>query len=365
MSSRLPIWITALASLFVLQVFWWGVLIWRAADRAYDAEFQILNERLGRAQITLQNRTDPGVDPRELWLPLADGFQDIVYVPGVEQGADELQISNEALERVESTRSRLHIMVLSEASLFGVLTILGVGLLLRTARREAFLALQQSNFLHAVTHEFRSPLQSLRLMLETLMRRPDPERARRYGNDMLEDVTRLESLVGNVLAVGRLEAEAFRAIIQVTDLSAAIERVIERFRRSRPTETARIEVHIEPDVMAQADPTTLEPVVRNLLDNALKYGEGKAIRLRLFLDSPNAVLQIQDDGRGIRADEIPRLFDRFWRAGDDRVRTAPGAGLGLFLVRELLNAQGAKISAHSDGLNRGSTFEVHWPMSSG
>jgi len=74
---------------------------------------------------------------------------------------------------------------------------------------------------------------------------------------------------------------------------------------------------------------------------------------------------VRDSGRGLRPEELPHLFNRFWRAGDERVRTAPGTGLGLYLTRELLKAQGASITAHSDGPGKGASFRVLWPMASG
>jgi signal transduction histidine kinase len=256
-------------------------------------------------------------------------------------------------------------MVIGESSAFLIVTLLGLGLMVRTFRREKFLALQQSNFLHAVTHEFRSPLQSLQLTLETLIRRPNPQRARSYADNMLEDIARLEGLVDNLLAVGRLEAEPFRARSQVVELTPAIRALVDRFLLSHPTELDRIQTKFDDELLAEADPSTLEPVVRNLLENALKYGEGKPVAVELKQEAGYAQLTVSDSGRGIRQDELPHIFKRFWRAGDERVRTAPGTGLGLYLTRELLTAQGAVISARSDGQGKGASFQVRWPLASG
>jgi signal transduction histidine kinase len=366
MKSRLPFWSALLAALFILQGMWWSLLLWRNSDTEREIELRLLQERLKRAEVQLEYRMEGAPSSsaddirREAWGAMQPQFSGIVLVP-----PGGLQISSKAIDELNDAQTGQQTMVIGEASAFLIVVVLGLGLLVRTYRREAFLSLQQSNFLHAVTHEFRSPLQSLQLTLETLIRRPNPQRAKRYADDMLEDIARLDSLVDNVLAVGRLEAEPFRTQTQIVEMPPAIEAVIQRFKLAHPTLADRIQFDLDPSLLAEADPTTLEPVVRNLLENALKYGDNKPVSLRLDQDSGYVRLTVRDSGRGLKADELPHLFNRFWRAGDERVRTAPGTGLGLFLTRELLKAQGATITAQSDGPGKGASFRVMWPMASG
>ena len=253
------------------------------------------------------------------------------------------------------------VMVLSESSLFAVLALLGFGLLIRTWKRERYLLLQQSNFLHAVTHELRSPLQSLRLAVETMRRRP--ERLERYSEHMLADLDRLGALVDNLLTTGRLEAEAFRAKIELGDLVTALHAELDRIERAHQLQAGRVQREFPNTLTARFDPSTLEPIVRNLVENALKYGGDAPIRVQLEQDGSEAVLAVEDQGRGLEASEIPHVFERFWRAGDEQVRTAPGTGLGLFLVQELARAQGARTRVSSPGRGHGARFEVRWGMS--
>lgn len=366
MSSRLPFWTALLASLFILQGMWWSLLLWRNSDTEREIELKVLQERLQRAEIQLdyfmEGAPVESADDirREGWGAMQPQFPGIVLVPPA-----KLQVSANEIEKLNSEQSRQHMMVFGEASAFLVVVVLGLGLLVRTYRREAFLALQQSNFLHAVTHEFRSPLQSLQLTLETMIRRPNPQRARRYADNMLEDIARLESLVDNLLAVGRLEVEPFRARTQIVEMKPAIEEILQRYALSHPAEAERIEMELADGLVAEADSSTFEPVVRNLLENALKYGEGKAVSVRMDQEAGYVRLTVSDSGRGLRPEELPHLFERFWRAGDERVRTAPGTGLGLYLTRELLRAQGASISVQSAGPGAGSSFQVLWPLASG
>jgi signal transduction histidine kinase len=249
-------------------------------------------------------------------------------------------------------------MILGEGSLFALLGLLGLYLFVRVARRESYLALQQSNFVHAVTHEFRSPLQSLRLAAESQLRRPDPEKTKAYSAGMLEDVDRLEGLVENMLTVGRLDADAFRSQTQPVDLSEHVATLCERLTAHSKLTTC----DIAPDIRAEADASTLEPILRNLIENAHKYGDGSAIEIRLIADGAYALLTVADAGRGFTAADRRHLFERFWRAGDERVRTTRGAGLGLFLVQTLARAQGAQVDATSEGPGKGATFEVRWPL---
>ncbi len=362
--SRLPLWATLVAIFFGVQLLWWGRVIWSQANAVEEASLAVLRERRAAATLHWQAHPDFAEDPGAAWSDLAPGFPGIVHQPPSrdEEGPGRLEISGAEVERIQAELDRRRAMVLGEGSLFLLLALLLLWLFQRTAAREAFLTLQQRNFLHAVTHEFRSPLQSLRLALESLMRRPDPVRAPRYAQGMLADLERLEGLVENVLAVGRMDAAAFSTQPRPVDLSAAVRRALERLRA---TGGDALECDIEDGVVAEADPATLEPILRNLLDNARKYGEGRPVHLRLSRRGERAVLEVSDQGRGFTDEEARHLFRRFWRAGDERVRTAPGVGLGLYLVSELVRGQGARISARSPGPGAGAVFTVEWPLAAG
>lgn len=353
-TTRIGLWIGLLAGLFCVQLLWWGLALWGHSRDLQAAQFQILEERRRLAQATWEARSAESGDPGATWAALAPSFPGIVRTPAA--AADLIQISGTELERLAGERRRRQAMVLGEGSLFALLAALGLWLFLRTAQREAYLALQHSNFLHAVTHEFRSPLHALRLAAESLRRRPEPARAAEYVEGMLQDVGRLERMMENLFAVGRLDAAAFRAEPRRVDLSAAVEELARRHGAA-----SWLEASIAPGVCAEADPATLEPILRNLLDNARKYGEGRPVRLVVAREGERAVLRVRDQGRGFTAQERRHLFERFWRAGDERIRTAPGVGLGLFLVRELARAQGAAVEARSDGLGCGAEFAVRWP----
>lgn len=349
-----------MGAFFSLQLGWWGYLLWRQQGQIHDLEADLLQTRRGLAEAEWRSTAGRSEDPGEAWRALAGRYPEFVHLPSDDGGS--IQIGTAAVTNLDERARGRRWMILGEGAVFVILSGLGLALFLRVARREAFLILQQSNFLHSVTHELRSPLQSLRLAGESWLRRPDPERSADYARGMLEDVARLETLVENALAVGRLDAEAFRAERVEVDLSRAAETELERFRRRSGLGPEALLAEVEPELRAEADPTTLEPILRNLLDNAVKYGQGRAIRVRLFRDGPYARLEVTDAGRGFSARERAHLFERFWRAGDERVRTTRGVGLGLFLVATLARAQGAAVEATSEGPGRGATFTVSWPL---
>lgn len=360
MRPRLPLWILIVAFLFLAQLSWWGYSLWTRSEDLYRIELDSLRRLEDLARIELAELVREGAEPAEAWQRIGSRFPGISPLP--RDGGLDLRVGAATLDSLRRHRDARRAMVIGEGSLFLVLWSLGLWLLLRAARRERRLALQEANFIHAVTHEFRSPLQSLRLAVESIERRPDGPRVAAYAAGMSEDLTRLEGLVENLLAVGRLDAKAFAARPRRLDLADAVRREVERFRRRCGDGADWLEAELPAELEAEADPSAIAPILANLLDNARKYGEGRPVRLELAARGAYAELRVRDQGRGFSAAEARRLFDRFWRAGDERVRTAPGSGLGLYLVRELARAQGATISARSDGPGRGAEFTVRWPL---
>ncbi len=359
MRARLPQWIALLTVFFLAQLGWWGYSLWTRADDLYRAGYRSLHERLDLAQAELSDELAGGADPAQVWPVLSTRFPGIVRLPAADGVA--LQISGQAAESLAQRRSRLHAMVLGEGAFFLALTGAAVWLMRRGLRREADLALQESNFLAAVTHEFRSPLQSLRLAVESMIRRPDPKRARLYAEGMLEDLSRLDRLVENVLTIGRFDAQALLGRPRPVDLAPLVRDHVQRWLTASGMDPGSLELRIPESAPAEADPSALAPLIGNLLDNARKYGEGRTIVLQLSRGGGRVDLTVSDSGRGFTAEESRHLFERFWRAGDERVRSTPGTGLGLHLVQRLAHAQGATVHAESPGPGHGASFSIRWP----
>jgi signal transduction histidine kinase len=183
---------------------------------------------------------------------------------------------------------------------------------------------------------------------------------------MRADVDRLEGLVSNVLAVARLDSGRFVVHVDEGDLVRDVADAVRSLREDLALQRLQLDL-VLPDraIEARYDLGVLRTVLRNLLDNAAKYGGGEPVRLSVQLEPPWAVLEIADRGIGLAAEEQERIFDKFYRVGDEMVRQSEGSGLGLYLARELVRQSGGAIGAHSAGLGHGTTFRVSFPLSPG
>ncbi len=254
------------------------------------------------------------------------------------------------------------VMVVSEGSFFAVLILVMLGLLWKTMRREVELERQHQNFLSAITHELKSPLASMRLSLETVLRgRADSTASLRFLENALQDTERLQSLVQKVLEVTRYARGHGSLEPRRMNLTALVDDAVRSFARRATAAGARLDADLEPDVWAEVDGEAFVIVVSNLLENAIKYGGTiPEIRVRLAEENGTAVLTVRDNGRGIPEEEVPFVFNRFFRGGDEMTRTTQGTGLGLYLVRQIIEAHRGSVDVASTGV-AGTTLRVVVP----
>ena len=254
------------------------------------------------------------------------------------------------------------LMMVSEGSFFALMLFVLVALLWRTLRREVALEHQHRNFLSAVTHELKSPLASMRLSLETVLRgRSDPGASVRFLENALQDTERLQSLVEKVLEVTRFAREGSTFNLRDCCLSEVVEGAVERFSRRTTATGAILNTEVEGNIWSEIDEEAIAIVISNLVENALKYG-GTIPRIDVGLtrEGGSAILEVSDNGKGIAPDDIPRVYERFWRAGDEMTRTTQGTGLGLFLVQQIVIGHGGEVMVADTGPD-GTTFRVILP----
>jgi two-component system phosphate regulon sensor histidine kinase PhoR len=254
------------------------------------------------------------------------------------------------------------LMMVSEGVFFAVMLFVLIGLLWRTLRREAELERQHRNFLSAITHELKSPLASMRLSLETVLSgRSDQTTSRRFLGNALQDAERLQDLVQKVLETTRYGHGAGSVRPRVGSVSQVVARAVEAVRPRLEALGGGIDSDLVWDVQAAVDDEALTIAVSNLVENAVKYGgQPPRIFVRLGLEGGRAVLEISDNGRGIAPEEIPFIFERFYRAGDELSRTSQGTGLGLYLVRQIIQSHRGTVAVASTG-SEGTTFRVALP----
>jgi signal transduction histidine kinase len=241
---------------------------------------------------------------------------------------------------------------------------LGSYFMARAIRREAAVARLQSDFVSAVSHEFRSPLTALRHLSEMLAlgRVPDEERRLRYYETLVSETRRLQRLVESLLNFGRLEAGATPYRSETLDPAALVERVAAEFEPFVSAAGRSIEVSAPGNGQrVEADPEALALALRNLIDNALKYSPGRpAVWVECAGDGPRVAIRVRDEGLGISPGERRAIFRKFVRGSAAGKVHAKGTGVGLAMVQRIVRAHGGEIQLESEP-GRGSTFTVLLP----
>lgn len=229
--------------------------------------------------------------------------------------------------------------------------------------KEIRLNRRQANFIDSVTHELKSPIASIKLCLQTLdMRRVDLEQQREFHRFMLDDVQRLDALIDHLLVVARLDDAGPLPLYDEIPFEPLLRSCAEEITRRYELDSDRIRLEIRPCVV-RGSRHDLEMVFTNLIDNAIKYaGDEPQV---LVEAGPVGTRQVQarisDNGLGVRFEMRRKIFDRFFRGGEELERTTKGTGLGLYIVRSLVKRMRGKIHIHGRGPLRGATFEVDLP----
>jgi signal transduction histidine kinase len=220
-------------------------------------------------------------------------------------------------------------------------------------------------FVAAASHELKTPLTPLALRLQSLAREAakQPESAfahqvRTYVDTAQRQVNRFSALIADLLDVTRIASGKLTLELDFVDFGAIVQDVIARHRFEAEKAGCPVEIDA-PRVTGRWDGLLLEQVVTSLLENAIRYGQGKPVRVRLASTSETARLTIQDEGIGIAPQDLTRIFGRFERAVSNR--NYGGLGLGLYSARTIVEAMGGTIAVKSEpGL--GSTFTVELPL---
>jgi hypothetical protein len=229
-------------------------------------------------------------------------------------------------------------------------------------RRQSRLYAEQKTFISQITHELKSPLASIRLHLETIrLRNPPPEKMERFLDTMLADTERLNSLISNFLMAAKLEQRPANAGFASIDFSAFVEKFIQGFQLLLP-EGNSLTSRIEPGISARIDVEGMEMALRNLLENAFLYSTGSPeVQVELCRSGKNCTLTVVDNGRGIEAKELKNIFRMFYRVRTSG-ETIRGTGLGLYIVKSIMERHKGSIKVQSDGPGRGSRFIISLPL---
>jgi heavy metal sensor kinase len=226
---------------------------------------------------------------------------------------------------------------------------------------------QQREFMGNAAHELKTPVAVLKSTLQSLLHRPRNSEEYRAGiQESLEDLERLERLLQWMLRLARAEQWAHGALrrdLELIDVTATCEEAVERIRNLAQSRHTRIDLATNGKVLLRADPDDLQLVWLNLLENAVRYSpEGGVVEVAVTRkDEGPARITFQDHGIGIRPEDLPHIFERFYRGDPSRTRATGGFGLGLAIAKALVEAYGGTITAEN-APTQGTRVTVELPL---
>jgi signal transduction histidine kinase len=268
----------------------------------------------------------------------------------------EIQISDSKSQLIKeqlTNKIRLHVFQSLLLTLLVGLGIYGVYYSVSAIYR---LNKLQNNFLLSVTHEFKTPIAAIKLMMQTLGRREfDREKQLELIEKTVENADRLNELSENMLTAMQIENKRYEYSSEQFSFSDLMYTIAEQHGMKGPIET-----DIEENVNYIGDQFALRISISNLVQNAFKYSDFQKINLVLMHRNNNVVIQVKDNGIGIPDSEKKKIFKKFYRVQDEEIRTTKGTGLGLFIAQQSIKKHRGKIAV-KDNKPSGTIFEIILP----
>jgi len=355
---------------FVLvQVTWWLVFqdrylteVTEERLHSWEADATSSNELL-RLALEGPGPAAAGFEGGEAATPLVDDLLD--RYPHLTWTGTAFEVDREARDEFVSQQRSYWRMFFFEAPFFALVVLLALLLIGRGLRAERELKALQQNFISAVTHEFNTPISTLRLLIESAqLRRLPREKWDENLRRMASELGRLERLSAQVLTTMRLQ-QGTPVPLERFDLNVLVGRLLERMSQAAHTRGAEIRfVPAEGDVPVSAERESVELILNNLVENAIKYtpGSRKPVTVRVERDGDLALLHVEDEGQGLKPGEERKIFARFYRSGDEMTRRSAGVGLGLYLVKNAAEAMNGWVRASNRDDRRGARFTVVLPL---
>jgi signal transduction histidine kinase len=347
------------------------LMSWRATPERLVV--LVAGTRFLRTCLADVRRLGPGVD---VDIALTDGDGELVIgqadAPASRQSVQSPSLTSlpwtvHAISRdsLNANLSRSAQLVLALAVLGALMLVASAYLISRAIARELSVAALQTDFVAAVSHEFRTPLTTIRQLSEMLTRGrvSTLERRQQFYETLLRESNRLNRLVEELLDFGRMEARALEYHFDDIDPESLVRQVVAEFQEEVAPAGFVIDLHVSsPMPHIRADKGSLWRVIWNLLDNAAKYSpDHRAVRVHLEHTDGDVLVHVRDQGMGIPRNEQASIFGRFVRGTAAKVASIKGTGLGLAMARQIVESHGGRLTVDSaEGL--GSTFTVHLPV---
>jgi two-component system phosphate regulon sensor histidine kinase PhoR len=250
--------------------------------------------------------------------------------------------------------------------IFAIILIIGFPYSLHIFNRQKKVSAMKSDFINNMTHEFKTPIATISLASEMLMKKPiqdDPAKTMRYAKIIFDENTRLQNHVEQILSVSLLERGQFRLKKREIDVHEIINEVVENFGLTIKERNGEIKTHYCANKFnILADKEHLVNVITNLLDNANKYSPGPPwIRIGTQNTDYGLVISVEDRGTGISLENQQQIFKQLYRVPTGNIYNVKGFGIGLYYVKTIVEAHGGHINLKSE-LNKGSRFDVFLPF---
>lgn len=299
------------------------------------------------------------------WAFLLIDLNDEVYqhkIENVELRALQENLRTDEIYHLEKKIEQRRWMVIGEGSVFLALLVWGAFMMIKAYKKEMLLARLQKNFLLSITHEFKSPVASIKLYLQTLLKHDlDKKKEISFINSAISDTDRLNNLVENALMANLIDHEGYSFGKEDLNFSALLRLLSQKFQQM--PEHSNLTSKIEDGLYIYADKNAMTILINNLLENAWKYSKDeKQISLSAKSQEDHVILEISDQGIGIKDKEKLMVFEKFYRIGNEETRRTKGTGLGLFICKYIVEKHEGKISIQ-DNDPQGTIFRIEFPVS--
>ncbi len=255
-------------------------------------------------------------------------------------------------------------MLFGEGSVFIALLFFGFFITYRAFKKEMAVSNQQRNFLMAITHELKTPIASIKLLWQTIAsRKLEPEQVKDLSGKGVENADRLNQMVENILLATKIDEQLFILQKEKISLKKIIADALQRNQNGFLKNHKFSFLHsTSDDFTMTGDEMGLSSIIINLLENAAKYSEsGSEICIDLKSNANTISLTISDEGEGIPDEEKKNIFQKFYRVGNENTRKNKGTGLGLFIVKNLVELHNGSIEVR-DNSPKGAIFTIQFPI---
>ena len=268
----------------------------------------------------------------------------------------QLSINPTKLQQLEEERFQQRNIWLYQSILLLVLVASGIYGVYYSIDSIYQLNKRQNNFLLSVTHEFKTPIAAIRLMLQTSKNpKVKEEKKAELIENSIQNTFRLEELAENMLVSMQIENDKYQYALSTVDLSEMLNQVIDN-----QSIKGEITGTIEPGITLTGDGFIMRMVANNLIENAFKYSDNQPIEVNLYMQGTKKVLEVKDIGVGIAKEDYKKIYKKFFRVQDEETRTTKGTGLGLFIVKQAVERHRGKVAVMANK-PRGSVFIVELP----